>query len=149
MSWANRYLNTYTKSTFLWPGFSAQTGKVFPYSKSFQLGFCSREPKLYWLTLPAALLDYRLITLFSAPCPLGKWRNTTVRKNCFPHLQVKKEFQNSKWKYAWVKVHVFLVAGNWTGIETGAFLPDWSQRSIDKRLRNHIEQDLSREDHRL
>ena len=50
-------------------------------------------------------------------------------------------------KYACIKVQVCLVLGNWIETETEAFLPDWSRRSIDKRLRyQYAEQDLSQQD---
>lgn len=136
------------KINFSWPGFSVQTAKVFPIFQKFSTWFLfSRTQALLAYSLPAL---YWIIGLSHYSLhPVPPWEDEEIQpweKPFSAFTSRKKTFKSWKWKYAWVEVHDSLMAGNWTRTETGAFLPDWSQRSIDKRLRYHIEQDLSWKD---
>ena len=144
--WANEYLST--QNQLFLTGFQRPDGQSFSHiPKVFNLVFVLANPSFIGLLSPSSILDYRLITLFFAPC--HPWEDEEIQpweKPFSAFTSRKKTFKSWKWKYAWVEVHDSLMAGNWTRTETGAFLPDWSQRSIDKRLRYHIEQDLSWKD---
>ena len=134
--WANEYLST--QNQLFLTGFQRPDGQSFSHiPKVFNLVFVLANPSFIGLLSPSSILDYRLITLFFAPGPLGDEEIQPWEKIVFV----------TRRKYACVKVHVCLVPGNWTETERGAFLPDWSQRSIEKRLRyQYIEQDLSQQD---
>ena len=63
----SRIMNISTHKDFFWPGFSVQTGKVCLFQK-FSICFLFLANPSFIGLFPA-LLAYRLITLFSAPCP--------------------------------------------------------------------------------
>ena len=63
----SRIMNISTHKPFFWPGFSVQTGKVCLFQK-FSICFLFLANPSFIGLFPA-LLAYRLITLFSAPCP--------------------------------------------------------------------------------
>ena len=87
----SKWIFEYTKSTFPDRVSASRRPKFFPYSKSFQLGFCSREPKLYWLTLSQLYIGLSAYhTILCTLSPPGKMKKYNREKNRFPHLQVEK-----------------------------------------------------------
>ena len=90
--WANEYLST--QNQLFLTGFQRPDGQSFSHiPKVFNLVFVLANPSFIGLLSPSSILDYRLITLFFAPCPpLGRWRNTTVRKTVFRIYKSKKDF---------------------------------------------------------
>ena len=85
----SRIMNISTHRAFFWPGFSVQTGKVCLFQK-FSICFLFLANPSFIGLFPA-LLAYRLITLFSAPCPF--WEKRMQPEN--PFFLYKQFFSQS------------------------------------------------------
>ena len=135
-------MNIWVGTQFFLTGFQQRPdGKSFPYSKSFQLAFCSRQPKLYWLTPSSiGLSAYHTILCTRSP---GRWRNTTVRKYYFLWRGENMLASKSKSVWCWV-TELKLKQRLFFPIEVGGALTRGSVTNmLNKICPNKISQTLS------